>query len=93
MAGTLVIFVALRSWLGAKHAVTLDFDVLYRALGRGVADLAASLRRAFDGLERVAGDALSRAPSAPQRTPSPPVAYALLAAALAFGGIVALLLA
>jgi multicomponent Na+:H+ antiporter subunit D len=93
MAGTVVVFVALRSWLAAKHAVTLDFDLLYRALGREVAGLAASLARAADALERAAGDALSHDPSAPARAPSPPVAYALLAAALAFGGIVAVLLA
>ncbi len=92
MAGTAIAFVALRRWLAAKHAVTLDFHVLYRALGRSVAALATTLARALDALERAAGAATSAAPTTAARLPAPPIAYALLAAALVFGGLIAALL-
>ncbi len=93
MLGTALAFWALRRWLRAEHKVTLDFDRAYRAFGRGVAGLGSSLALGMDALERAAAAAVSRAPTSATRAPAPPVSYALLAAALAFGGLVAVLLA
>ena len=85
LAGTLVGFLLLREKLRSGAKVTLDFDRLYRALGRAVAArLAAPVARLADAMEAMADDLVDRPLSAAGRIPLP-MGYAVLIAVAALG--------
>ncbi|MGH7279423.1 MAG: Na(+)/H(+) antiporter subunit D [Candidatus Rokuibacteriota bacterium] len=80
LAGTAVGFVLLRRHLGGEPMITLDFDRLYRATGRWVADgLGAAVARAADLLEAKALAAVQQPPR-PGPAITSPLGYALLTA-------------
>jgi multicomponent Na+:H+ antiporter subunit D len=74
----------------ATSTVTRDFDRVYRALGRVIADGAGgAISRGAAGLEALVYRVVADAPAA-QRAVVPPVGYAVLTALLAVGILLAL---
>ena len=85
LAGTLVGFLLFRAALRGAAKVTLDFDRVYRALGRLVAGgLAAPANRVADAMEAMADDLVDRPVSVAGRIPAP-VGYAVLLVVAAIG--------
>jgi multicomponent Na+:H+ antiporter subunit D len=86
LAGTLGGFLLLRAWLAGQATVTLDFDRLYRWLGRLVVDgLAPRVAAAADWIEASSCALLARSPAVVGPVVTGPVGYAVLVALAALG--------
>jgi multicomponent Na+:H+ antiporter subunit D len=86
LTGTAVAFALLRPRLQPKAAVTLDFDRVYRALGRLVGEgLAPAVGRSADGLEAAVTRLADRPLGTLPARLAGPVGYAVVAAMVALG--------
>ena len=86
LAGTLAGFLLLRARLGGEPTVTLDFDRLYRRLGRLITDaVAPRAAAAADSIEQASAALLGRSPAALGPAVAGPVGYAVLVAVAAIG--------
>lgn len=85
LAGTLAGFLLLRDKLRSGAKVTLDFDRVYRAVGRVVSQgLAGPVARLADAMESWADDLVDRQVAGAGRIPLP-IGYAVLVAVAALG--------
>jgi multicomponent Na+:H+ antiporter subunit D len=91
LAGTLLGFLLLRDRLRGPAKVTLDFDVVYRALGRAVArGLGAPAARLADVMEARADALVDRPLAVAGRIPLP-IGYAVLVVLAVLGLTLAML--
>jgi hypothetical protein len=86
LAGTLAGFLLVRRRLGGEATVTLDFDRLYRRLGRLVTErVAPGVAAVANWIEAGSCAALARSPAAFGSAVTGPVGYAVLVAVVALG--------
>jgi multicomponent Na+:H+ antiporter subunit D len=86
LAGTLAGFLLVRARLGGKATITLDFDRLYRMVGRWITEtVAPRVAAGANWIEAGSAAVLARSPAVLGPAVTGPVGYAVLVAVVALG--------